>query len=270
MFGKWWRILGIVFSIALVTSGAILVQKPRETAKSKAAAASTVSINPSTLTKNMNDAFSVNVDIDTGQNTVSAADVEIVYDATKLQGISITAGNFLPTVLVAGQIGSGKARIVVAGLGPDPLTGSSPATKKGVGTLAKIDFKVLTASGTTQISFSSKTQAAATGENVNVIIGMNPSNITIATAPTPTPTVTPTTTATPTATTTSTATPTATPTATGPRRGDVDGNGIVNIVDLGMVIDHFDSSPPGDPRTDLNNDGIVNIVDIGIVIDNLD
>lgn len=56
------------------------------------------------------------------------------------------------------------------------------------------------------------------------------------------------------------------PTSTVP--GDVDGNGIVNIVDIGIIIDNYGSSPPIDIRTDLNGDGVINIVDIGIVIDN--
>lgn len=60
--------------------------------------------------------------------------------------------------------------------------------------------------------------------------------------------------------------PTPTPTSTIP--GDVDGNGKVNIVDIGIIIDHYKSSPPTYPGADLNSDGVINIVDIGIVIDN--
>ena len=63
---------------------------------------------------------------------------------------------------------------------------------------------------------------------------------------------------------------TATPTPT-PREGkagDVNGDGVVNIVDIGIIIDFFGTSPPEDARADLNKDNVVNIVDIGIVIDN--
>jgi hypothetical protein len=68
------------------------------------------------------------------------------------------------------------------------------------------------------------------------------------------------------------ASPTPTPTATStpqasPMPGDVNGDGHVNIVDIGIIIDNYRTSPPNDPRADLNHDGIVNIVDIGIVID---
>lgn len=51
------------------------------------------------------------------------------------------------------------------------------------------------------------------------------------------------------------------------KHGDVNRDGIVNIVDIGLIIDNYDMTPIPDPRTDLNNDGIANIVDIGIVID---
>ncbi len=75
-------------------------------------------------------------------------------------------------------------------------------------------------------------------------------------SPTPTPTVTPT----PTPTASSTGSP-------NPKIGDVNGDGLVNIVDIGIIIDNYGSSPPTDPRADLNGDNLVNIIDIGIVID---
>jgi hypothetical protein len=42
----------------------------------------------------------------------------------------------------------------------------------------------------------------------------------------------------------------------------------VNIVDIGIIIDNYRTTPPSDARADLNNDGTINIVDIGIVVDN--
>lgn len=53
-----------------------------------------------------------------------------------------------------------------------------------------------------------------------------------------------------------------------PVPGDVNGDGHVNIVDIGILIDNYRIFPPTDPRADLNHDGIVNIVDIGIIVDN--
>lgn len=60
------------------------------------------------------------------------------------------------------------------------------------------------------------------------------------------------------------------PTSTPPTGlvGDVNGDGLVNIIDIGILIDNYAQVPIPNPKTDLNHDGIVNIVDIGIIIDN--
>lgn len=80
------------------------------------------------------------------------------------------------------------------------------------------------------------------------------------TAPTRTPTVVPT------ATATAQPTITATPTPFIPN-WDVNRDGSINIVDIGLIIDNYGKSPNLSPRTDVNRDGVVNIVDIGIVLD---
>ena len=62
-----------------------------------------------------------------------------------------------------------------------------------------------------------------------------------------------------------TTSPTSTPT---PVIGDVNGDGLVNIVDIGLIVDNYKKTgSPGFIPEDLNNDGVVNIVDLGIVID---
>jgi len=50
--------------------------------------------------------------------------------------------------------------------------------------------------------------------------------------------------------------------------GDVNKDGKVNIVDIGLIIDHYGEAPLVYTNADLNNDGKVTIIDIGIVIDN--
>jgi hypothetical protein len=90
---------------------------------------------------------------------------------------------------------------------------------------------------------------------------------------TPTPTLVPTNTNTPTLVPTNTSTPTIRPSNTltptvAPKQGDVNGDGIVNTVDIGIIVDNYLRNPIIDSRADLNKDGIVNIVDLGIVIDN--
>lgn len=67
----------------------------------------------------------------------------------------------------------------------------------------------------------------------------------------------------------STLTPSPSPSASPTfRAGDVNRDGTVNIVDIGILVDNYSLVPLPYPRADLNSDGIVNIIDIGIVIDN--
>lgn len=49
---------------------------------------------------------------------------------------------------------------------------------------------------------------------------------------------------------------------------DIDRNGTVNIVDIGILINNYGKSPITNPRADVNLDGVVDIIDIGILIDN--
>ena len=51
-------------------------------------------------------------------------------------------------------------------------------------------------------------------------------------------------------------------------RGDVNRDGVVNILDLIIVVQHFGESPPANAAVDVNNDGIVNILDL-VAISNL-
>lgn len=52
------------------------------------------------------------------------------------------------------------------------------------------------------------------------------------------------------------------------KNGDVNGDGKVNIIDIGIIIDNYGKIPILVKMADINNDGKVNIVDIGIAIDN--
>ncbi len=57
------------------------------------------------------------------------------------------------------------------------------------------------------------------------------------------------------------------PTGTSYPSWDVDRNGVVNIVDIGLVVDNYGKNLSSNPRADVNGDGTINIVDIGIVVD---
>lgn len=48
---------------------------------------------------------------------------------------------------------------------------------------------------------------------------------------------------------------------------DVNRDGVVDIVDIGILIDNYGKHPIPYPRADVNKDGVVDIVDIGIAVD---
>lgn len=50
--------------------------------------------------------------------------------------------------------------------------------------------------------------------------------------------------------------------------GDVNGDNKVNLIDIGIVVDNYDSTDPTNPRADVDNNGKVNLIDIGLIIDN--
>jgi endo-1,4-beta-xylanase len=49
---------------------------------------------------------------------------------------------------------------------------------------------------------------------------------------------------------------------------DIDGNGVVNILDVLQVVNDFDKTTGFNPRVDLNNDGVINILDILVIVNN--
>jgi hypothetical protein len=144
--------------------------------------------------------------LDTGDNTVSATELHLTYDASKLEAQNIIAGSFLPVVLTAGTVGNGTASIIL---------GSQPdAPKKGTGILASISFKALTSSSS-RVDFASTTQAAAIGKSGNVVENMGGSQITvtaITSTPSPSVVLTPTPSDLPTPTLNPSITPLSTPT----------------------------------------------------------
>jgi len=52
------------------------------------------------------------------------------------------------------------------------------------------------------------------------------------------------------------------------KTGDVNRDGDVNVIDIGITIDNYGQSTSRYPNADINGDGIINLVDIGLIIDN--
>lgn len=160
--------------------------------RGRAAPATTLSFDQTSLSKNVGDVFTLAVQINTGTNTISGAELHIQYDSSKLVASSITmaADPFLPVLLNDGTISSGGFAFITLGSQP-----SQPKT--GTGTLATITFRATASTGgaPTLIRFTTDTKVAGTGEAGNVLASQPaPASVTIgvATTSTPTPSSTPT------------------------------------------------------------------------------
>ncbi|MBI5452011.1 hypothetical protein HY945_00965, partial [Candidatus Gottesmanbacteria bacterium] len=164
----------------------------QEIRKKAAGGGVTLSISPGDISAAINETFTVGVTVDTGDETVSAAELHLNYDQAKLEAQSITPGNFLPTEIVKGRVGDGSASIILGSEMVEVSPGQFEARpKKGSGILATIAFRTLTPSSS-QINFASSTQIAAIGKSENVLQSTNPAQVTVNPPSTDTPIPTPT------------------------------------------------------------------------------
>jgi hypothetical protein len=245
--------------------------------------------------------FTVNVDINTQGRSVSAAEIHLDFPSGTFQAISLVKGTFLPVELSAGSVSSGMVAII---LGCDPS-----APKAGSGTLAVLTLKAL-APSSAQIQYSSNTKIAVIGESNSVIGSMSPVTITVANIPLPSATFTanpnkitrgyesatltwasenaqtinidngiggvglsgsrsvnPSTSTTYTLTASSGANSTTKQvTISVYKPGDLDKNGLVNIYDYNTIISDFGKS--GSCPADINKDNVVNIFDYNLLVSN--
>lgn len=168
--------------ILLVTSLLLLLAIPatiylvmqRQELRKRAAPATSLSIAPQTITKNVDDEFTVEVKIDTGENQVLTAELHLTYDETKLEALSIANGPLFPSVLASGVVENGAATITVGAAGA-----TTPVT--GTGTVATLRLKALEQTDApVSIRFDATTFVGGLGEgSTNILIGSTPATVTI-------------------------------------------------------------------------------------------
>ena len=163
----------IVFSGIIV--GSIMIRKPQTIRDRASGNRIALSLVPSTQTISAGQEFTEAITANTNGQTVSAAELHLSFDATKLQAVKIDAGTFLPVVLTAGAIGNGTTSIT--------LVSQPTAPQKGSGILASVRFKLLT-NTPTDVVFADTTQVAAIGRTDNAVGTKTGAHITTATAPT--------------------------------------------------------------------------------------
>jgi hypothetical protein len=158
----------VVLLLGLV-AGRVLVQRIQELREEAATAAVDLSFQPSDVTVNPGGQFTLNMVIDTNGLKATAADIEVTFDSSRLQAVSIAPGpnNFFkisgvsgsPDVLKSGTVynpgsGTGNAKIIIG-------TGPTNAGKNGTGVLALVTFQAKNNTGTTNVNISSNTLVAS-------------------------------------------------------------------------------------------------------------
>lgn len=164
-------VVGITF--LAIPATVFLVGKNQELRK-RAAPATTLAFSPSSTTVKEGETFTLEARVDTADNQVMGAEINITYDPEKLEAVTITNGPFAPTILTSGIVEAGTASITVGA--------ANQATPiKGQGAVAVIKMKALKASPTAiSIRFSTDTFLAALGEGTkNVLVGSTPASVTI-------------------------------------------------------------------------------------------
>lgn len=156
-----------------------LSEHPQDIRKQAAGTGVTLSMTPFTINVVPGSNFDIAATINTGDDSVSAASLEINYDNTRLElkDISTTSASFLPVVLSPAQISTGSVKMTLGSNLAEP--------KKGTGILTTLTFKALVES-TTIISFGSNTAVTAVGKTANALTSSTEGNVIIAN-PTPTP-----------------------------------------------------------------------------------
>lgn len=187
-------LLLLLLAVAIPASVYLVLQQ--QEIRGRAEPATTLAFDPPELRKTVGETFTLNVNIDTGSNFVSGAELHIQYDTTKLTaiGIDIAGSPFLPRVLVQGSAQGGFAFITLGSQPSDP--------KRGTGTLATVTFRATasTAGAPTFVRFTDDTAVAGTREAGDVLASRPAAaSVIIGPATTPIPTSSPTPTPTPTA-----------------------------------------------------------------------
>lgn len=209
------KLVLIITSLLLLLAVAITVYlvKQKQELRSRAAPATTLSLEPAAITKNVNEEFNTNIVINTGGNTIVSVDLVLNFNPQILEATGISLGSFLTGATeIQKNINNQTGKIIYS------FYVQSLNAKSGTGTLAVVSLKGKN-SGTGTLGFDSQTTVGALQEGQNVLTGTTPASIIIqevtpTSTPTSTPTGTPSVTATPTPTRSASATATPTPTQT--------------------------------------------------------
>ena len=231
--------MSTVFLVLVVLAGLYMVTRNKnQPSKSSAANPVSVYFETESVSVGKNSEFSVKIKINPQSEKITGIELNLSFGKDKINLQGLDKSSTFPFVLQQASINNnnGTASITVGVAVPPAIPAS------GISDVVTFRGKSKDVLGQGILKVEQTSKAAASGKEVNVIESYGSMMVDV-TSPTPTP-------------------------SGGNKPGDVNNDGVVNIIDIGIIIDNYGSSPPTDNKADLNKDNIVNIIDIGIVIDN--
>ena len=178
-----WKGALVLMFVAGSAAAFIWKTKLEDYSSVEAAPASTLYFNPASTTTTAGSTFNLAATINPGSNAVSAVELHVTFDQTKLRLDSITAGASFSLELMAANINNTNGTAAIA-LGV-PLGSPSMTTTSTVATFA---FTALSTATNSPVAFATTSIAAADGESGNVITTRTSGTVTVnaadATAPT--------------------------------------------------------------------------------------
>jgi hypothetical protein len=192
----------------------------------------TLSISPATLSVNLDNAFQLSTNINTGINEVVGVDLTVNFDKNRLEVTNIVPGGFFSNPTESIKTIDNTNGVIKYSLHIAPGT----AAKKGTGTLAVISFRA-----------KGEGNAAVTIPTSTTIVGAVNTGAKNALKSTTGGTVSITKIL---------------------LLGDINEDGKVDILDYVILFENYGKSPIPDPRADINKDGKVDILDYVILFEN--
>lgn len=125
------------------------------------AASATISLMPSMSSATTGDTVTITVTEDSGSEPVNAVQANLNYPTATLQYVSVSNND---TFKIDAQTSAGSGTIALARGTFTPVTGPQP--------VAVLTFKVLSGSGTADLSFTSGTSVVSSTSNMNILGNM--------------------------------------------------------------------------------------------------
>lgn len=133
-------LISLIVIVALAIPLTIYIVQQQQESRSRAVASTTLAFTPSPQTKNVDDEFTLTININPGTNIVSFVSLDIQYDATKFE---VSGNRFqnnasaLPIVLQGPIYTEGRIRVNISS-GNDPTRAISSPTNLGTVTFRAI------------------------------------------------------------------------------------------------------------------------------------